>query len=112
VAALAAGRPDGPDRGPWLLFPLRLAGAWLGWGWSHSGAWWSPGSGPADRQRRFSVRVAVLSWLLGENLWVLNHRWRPAALLERLSGVLNLGVGPDLQQVRSWRWLLVAGSRT
>jgi hypothetical protein len=54
----------------------------------------------------FLVRVAVLSLLVGENLWVLITA-AAAGLLERLSGLLNLGVSPDLQQVQAMALLLV-----
>ena len=47
----------------------------------------------------FLVRVAVLSVLLGENLWVLITA-AAAQLLEKLSGLLQLGGGPDLLQVQ------------
>jgi uncharacterized protein YybS (DUF2232 family) len=47
----------------------------------------------------FLVRVAVVSVLLGENLWVVITT-AAAQLLERLSGLLHLGGGPELWQVQ------------
>ena len=43
--------------------------------------------------------VVVVSVLLGENLWVVITT-AAAQLLERLSGLLQLGGGPDLWQVQ------------
>jgi hypothetical protein len=50
--------------------------------------------------------VAVLSLLLGENLWVLITS-TAAGLLERLSEWLQLGGGPDLPQVQLMALALV-----
>ena len=48
----------------------------------------------------FLVRITVLSVLVGENLWVLITA-AASGLLERISGLLNLGGGPDLLQVQA-----------
>ena len=47
----------------------------------------------------FLVRVAVLSVMVGENLWVVITS-AAAGLLERLAGLLALGPGLDLLQVQ------------
>ncbi len=52
------------------------------------------------------MRVAVLSVLVGENLWVLITS-AAAGLLERLSSLLGLGPGLDLFQVQIAAVLLV-----
>ncbi|NQV10908.1 MAG: DUF2232 domain-containing protein [Cyanobacteria bacterium] len=107
VAALLLVALMGPIRGPLVLFPYGLLALWLGWGWSQSRSWWLTwGVGLLIGSAGFLVRVAVLSLLLGENLWVLITA-AAAALLERLSGVLQLGVAPDLQQVQIMAVLLV-----
>ena len=54
----------------------------------------------------FLVRVAVLSLLLGENLWVVITT-AAAQLLDRLFALLQLGGGPDLFQVQVLALVLV-----
>jgi len=78
VQALLAGRPEARSAGPWLLFPTACWRLWLRLGLeaieelvAHLG------SGPADPQRRFLVRVAGLSLLI----------WR------KISGVLITAAG-------------------
>jgi uncharacterized protein YybS (DUF2232 family) len=90
----------GPIRGPLVLFPYGLLALWLGWCWTRRLSWWiSWGVGLLIGAAGFLVRVAVLSVLLGENLWVLITA-AAAQLLEKLSGLLQLGGGPDLLQVQ------------
>ena len=52
------------------------------------------------------MRVAVLSLLLGENLWVV-ITGAAAALMERLLSLLSLTVAFDLAQVQLMALLLV-----
>jgi uncharacterized protein YybS (DUF2232 family) len=52
------------------------------------------------------VRLAVLSVLVGENLWVLITT-AAAGLLERLLGLVGLGAGIDLAQVQATALVLV-----
>ena len=107
VAALLLVALMGPIRGPLVLFPYGLLALWLGWCWRRGGSWWlSWGVGVLIGSAGFLVRVAVLSVLLGENLWVLITT-AAAQLLERLSGLLQLGGGPDLLQVQLLALLLV-----
>jgi len=107
VAALLLVALMGPIRGPLVLFPYGLLALWLGWGWGRAWSWWLTwGVGLLIGSAGFLVRVAVLSLLVGENLWVLITT-AAAGLLERLSGLLNLGVSPDLQQVQAMALLLV-----
>jgi uncharacterized protein YybS (DUF2232 family) len=54
----------------------------------------------------FLVRVAVLSVLLGENLWVLITT-AAAQVLDRLFELLQLGGAPDLPQVQLMALALV-----
>ncbi|MGB5240253.1 MAG: DUF2232 domain-containing protein, partial [Prochlorococcaceae cyanobacterium] len=97
----------GPIRGPLVLFPYGLLALWLGWGWGARRSWWLTwGVGLLIGTGGFLVRVAVLSLLLGENLWVLITA-AAAGVLERLSSLLNLGVGPDLLQVQLMALALV-----
>jgi uncharacterized protein YybS (DUF2232 family) len=77
-----------------------LLALWLGWCWTRQLSWWiSWGVGVLIGATGFLVRVAVVSVLLGENLWVVITT-AAAQLLERLSGLLQLGGGPDLWQVQ------------
>ena len=97
----------GPIRGPLVLFPYGFLALWLGWSWRRRLSWWLTLSlGGLIGAVGFLVRVAVLSVLVGENLWVLITS-AAAGLLERLSGVLGLGPGFDLVQVQLAALLLV-----
>ena len=107
VASLLLVALMGPIRGPLVLFPYGLLALWLGWCWRRRFSWWlSWGVGLLIGSAGFLVRVAVLSVLLGENLWVLITT-AAAQLLERLSGLLQLGGGPDLLQVQLLALVLV-----
>jgi len=107
VAALLLVALMGPIRGPLMLFPYGLLALWLGWCWRRRCSWWlSWGIGLLIGSGGFLVRVAVLSVLLGENLWVLITT-ASAQVLERLSALLQLGGGPDLLQVQLMALALV-----
>ena len=100
VSALLLVALMGPIRGPLVLFPYGLLALWLGWGWRRRCSWWlTLGLGGVIGALGFLVRVAVLSVLVGENLWVLITA-AAASLLDRLSGLLGLGPGLDLAQVQ------------
>jgi uncharacterized protein YybS (DUF2232 family) len=97
----------GPIRGPLVLFPYGLLALWLGWGWRRRLSWWLTLSlGGLLGAAGFLVRVAVLSVLVGENLWVLITS-AAAGLLERLFSLFGLGPGLDLLQVQIAAVLLV-----
>lgn len=100
VASLLLLALMGPIRGLLMLFPYGFLALWLGWGWRRGLSWWLTLSlGGLIGALGFLVRVAVLSLLLGENLWVLVTT-AAAGLLERLLGLLSLGPGFDLGQVQ------------
>ncbi len=100
VASLLLLALMGPIRGLLMLFPYGLLALWLGWGWRRGLSWWLTLSvGGLIGGLGFLVRVAVLSLLLGENLWVVVTT-AAAGLLERLLGLLSLGPGFDLGQVQ------------
>jgi uncharacterized protein YybS (DUF2232 family) len=97
----------GPIRGPLVLFPYGLLALWLGWGWRRRCSWWLTLTlGGLIGAAGFLVRVAVLSLLVGENLWVL-ITGAAAGVLERFSNLLGLGPGLDLMQVQAAAVLLV-----
>lgn len=97
----------GPIRGPLVLFPYGLLALWLGWGWRRRLSWWLTLSlGGLLGAAGFLLRVAVLSVLVGENLWVLITS-AAAGLLERLFSLFGLGPGLDLFQVQIAAVLLV-----
>jgi uncharacterized protein YybS (DUF2232 family) len=107
VSALLLVALMGPIRGPLVLFPYGLLALWLGWGWRRRCSWWlTLAVGGLIGAAGFLVRVAVLSVLVGENLWVLITS-AAAGLLERLSGLLGLGAGLDLLQVQLAALVLV-----
>ena len=90
----------GPIRGPLVLFPYGLLALWLGWGWRRRLSWWlTLPIGALIGAFGFLVRLAVLSVLVGENLWVLITT-AASQLLDRLTDVLGLGPGLDLVQVQ------------
>ena len=97
----------GPVRGPLLLFPYGLLSLWLGWAWCRRWSWWlSWPIGVVLGTGGFLVRLAVLSLLVGENLWVLITR-AGAGLLDRLITALNLPLSPDLLEVQLMALTLV-----
>lgn len=97
----------GPIRGPLVVFPYGLLALWLGWCWRRRRSWWlSLGVGSVIGAAGFLVRVAVLSLLVGENLWVVITT-AAAALLERLAGLVGLAAAVQLEQVQMAAVLLV-----
>jgi uncharacterized protein YybS (DUF2232 family) len=97
----------GPIRGPLVLFPYGFLALWLGWSWRRRLNWWtSLAVAGLIGSLGFLVRVAVLSVLLGENLWVLITT-AAAGLLERLLALVGLGAGIDLIQVQIAALVLV-----
>ena len=107
VTALLLVALMGPIRGPLVLFPYGLLALWLGWCWRRRLSWWISWSvGLLIGSVGFLVRVAVLSVLLGENLWVLITS-AASQLLDRLMELLQLGGGPDLLQVQLMALVLV-----
>jgi uncharacterized protein YybS (DUF2232 family) len=100
VTALLLVALMGPIRGPLVLFPYGVLALWLGWCWQRRCSWWLSWSmGVLIGAAGFLVRVAVLSLLLGENLWVVITT-AAAQLLERFSSLLQLAAAPDLLQVQ------------
>lgn len=97
----------GPVRGPLVLTPYGALALWLGWCWKRRLSWWwSWGLGSVIGAAGFLVRVAVLSLLVGENLWVVITS-AAAGLLERLLGLVGLGGSIGLLQVQIAAVLLV-----
>ena len=97
----------GPIRGPLVLFPFGFQALWLGWCWQQRLSWWwSMAVGSVIGAAGFLVRVAVLSLLLGDNLWVVITT-AAAGLLEKLLALVGLGITPDLGQVQVAALLLV-----
>ncbi|MEY4353022.1 MAG: hypothetical protein RLZZ609_1263 [Cyanobacteriota bacterium] len=97
----------GPIRGPLVLFPYGLLSLWLGWGWRRRLSWWLTWPiGALIGAFGFLVRLAVLSVLVNENLWVLITT-AASQLLDRLSDSLGLGAGLDLSQVQAAALALV-----
>jgi len=97
----------GPIRGPLVVFPYGALALWLGWCWRRRCSWWwSWGVGSLIGAAGFLVRVAVLSVLVGENLWVVITA-AAAGLLDRLLGLVGLAGSIDLLQVQLAALLLV-----
>ena len=90
----------GPFRGPLFLFPYGFLALWLGWSWYEKINWWlSWGIGALIGTLGFLIRVLVLSFLVGENLWVIITR-AGAALLEKSFDIFNLPFSPDIAQIQ------------
>ncbi|MFN5193148.1 MAG: DUF2232 domain-containing protein [Cyanobacteriota bacterium] len=97
----------GPIRGPLVLFPYGLLALWLGWTWRRRCSWWlSWPVGAVIGAAGFQVRLAVLSVLVGENLWVVITT-AAAGLLERLADLVGLVGAITLPQVQLVALLLV-----
>ena len=97
----------GPIRGPLMLFPYGALALWLGWGWRRRFSWWLTGSvGALIGSLGFLVRLAVLSVLLGENLWVVVTT-AASGLLDQVLGLFQLNLWLDLTQVQLVALLLV-----
>ncbi|MEB3234536.1 MAG: DUF2232 domain-containing protein [Cyanobacteriota bacterium] len=97
----------GPIRGPLVVFPYGALALWLGWCWRRRCSWWwSLGIGSVIGAGGFLVRVAVLSVLVGENLWVVITS-AAAGLLERMLGLVGLASSIELWQVQLAAVLLV-----
>ncbi|MEO1002758.1 MAG: DUF2232 domain-containing protein [Cyanobacteria bacterium J06638_7] len=97
----------GPIRGPLVVFPYGLLALWLGWCWRRRCSWWLSWSlGSVIGAAGFLVRVAVLSVLVGENLWLVITS-AAAGLLERLAGLVGLAAAVQLDQVQWAAVLLV-----
>ena len=90
----------GPIRGPLVLFPYGLLSLWLGWSWSKGFSWWiSWSAGIIIGTIGFLIRVFFLSFLVGENLWIVITR-AGSLLLERVIDLFNLQLFPDLVLVQ------------
>ncbi len=111
VATLLLSALMGPIRGPLVLFPYGLLGLWLGWCWNRRLGWgvsWSVGA--LVGSLGFVVRVAVLSLLLGSNLWVVitNAAARMLGwLLGILEPLLGIGLAPTMGQVQTMAVVLI-----
>ncbi len=107
LAVLLLSALMGPVRGPLVLFPYGLLALWLGWSWHRGLSWWvSWGCGVFLGTFGFFVRVLILSFLVGENLWVVITR-AGSVLIERLVELFSLQLVPELSQVQIAAFFLV-----
>ena len=107
VTALLLVALMGPIRGPLVIFPYGSLALWLGWCWRRRTSWWlSWGVGSLIGAAGFLVRVAVLSVLVGENLWVVITT-AAAGLLEKLAGWVGMAAAVELAQVQLVALVLV-----
>ncbi len=97
----------GPIRGLLVLFPYGALALWMGWCWRRGASWWwSWGLGSLIGAVGFLVRVAVLSVLVGQNLWVV-ITGAAAGLMEKLASLVGLTGAVDLAQVQLLALVLV-----
>jgi len=90
----------GPIRGLLVLFPYGGLALWMGWCWRRGTSWWwSWGLGSLIGAVGFLVRVAVLSVLVGQNLWVVITS-AAAGLMEKLASLIGQSGAVDLVQVQ------------
>ncbi|MEB3200425.1 MAG: DUF2232 domain-containing protein [Synechococcaceae cyanobacterium] len=107
VSVLLLAALMGPIRGPLVVFPFGLLALWLGAAWRRRFSWWwSLSIGAVIGTGGFLVRVAVLSVLVGENLWVLITSVA-AGLLDRLASLVGLTASFDLATIQLAAILLV-----
>tara|TARA_B100001996_G_C18576207_1_gene560446 strand:- start:243 stop:923 length:681 start_codon:yes stop_codon:yes gene_type:complete len=96
----------GPVRGPMLIFPYGLLAIWLGIAWQKKMSWWFSWIGGAFIGTfGFLIRVFLLSFLLGENLWVLVIRASSSAI-EAIFSLFNL-IGWDIHFVPDFNHLQI-----
>lgn len=111
VAVLLLSALMGPIRGPLVLFPYGLLGIWLGWCWNRGLGWgvsWSVGA--LVGSLGFVIRIAVLSLLVGNNLWVVITNAAAGMLnwlLTPLETVPGLSLAPTLAQVQAMAVVLI-----
>ncbi len=97
----------GPIRGLLVLFPYGALALWMGWCWRRGASWWwSWGLGSLIGAVGFLVRVAVLSVLVGQNLWVV-ITGAAAGLMEKQASLVGLTGAVDLAQVQLLALVLV-----
>jgi uncharacterized protein YybS (DUF2232 family) len=97
----------GPIRGLLVLFPYGALALWMGWCWRRGASWWwSWGLGSLIGAVGFLVRVAVLSALVGQNLWVV-ITGAAAGLMEKLASLIGHSGAVDLAQVQLLALVLV-----
>ena len=97
----------GPIRGLLVLFPYGALALWMGWCWRRGASWWwSWGLGSLIGALGFLVRVAVLSVLVGQNLWVVITS-AAAGLMEKLASLIGHSGAVDLAQVQLLALVLV-----
>jgi uncharacterized protein YybS (DUF2232 family) len=97
----------GPIRGLLVLFPYGALALWMGWCWRRGASWWwSWGLGSLIGAVGFLVRVAVLSVLVGQNLWVVITS-AAAGLMEKLASLIGHSGAVDLVQVQLLALVLV-----
>ena len=86
----------GPIRGPLFLFPYGTLSFWLGWCWLKNKSWWfSLFSGILIGASGFLIRVLALSFLVGENLWILVTR-ASYGLIQKLVSIIDISWSPSL----------------
>ena len=111
VAILLLSALMGPIRGPLVLFPYGCLGIWLGWCWNRGLGWgvsWSVGA--LVGSLGFVIRIAVLSLLVGSNLWavITNAAVQMLGwLLAPLETVLGLSPAPTIAQVQTMAVVLI-----
>tara|TARA_Y100001970_G_scaffold273000_1_gene370519 strand:- start:11734 stop:12372 length:639 start_codon:yes stop_codon:yes gene_type:complete len=97
----------GPIRGPLFLFPYGILAFWLGWCWLKAKSWWfSWILGIIIGALGFTIRVFVLSTLVGENLWIIITR-ASYSLIEKLSVFFNISSSPSLFSIQVVAILLI-----
>ena len=90
----------GPVRGTLFLFPYGILALWLGWCWFKAKSWrLSLTIGVIIGTLGFFLRVIALSFLVGDNLWVLITR-ASYGLIEKFIGFFNLPFSPSILSIQ------------
>ena len=97
----------GPIRGTLFLFPYGILAFLLGWCWFKAKSWrLSLTIGVIVGTIGFFLRVIALSFLVGDNLWILITR-ASYGLLEKFIGLLNLPFSPSILSIQLGAILLI-----
>ena len=90
----------GPVRGTLFLFPYGILAFWLGWCWFKAKSWrLSLTIGVIIGTLGFFLRVLALSFLVGDNLWLLITR-ASYGLIEKFIGLFNLPFFPSILSIQ------------
>ncbi len=97
----------GPVRGTLFLFPYGILAFWLGWCWFKEKNWLISFSGGVILGTiGFFIRVAALSTLVGDNLWIIITK-ASFGLIDKFIEIFNLPFSPTIKIIQLGAILLI-----